>query len=85
MATASDCLVDPVLPSEPDWEHMNTALHYDTPQEAVVAAMRYGAVDFDIHATRLWPMIFDGEKAMPFALELTLRRETLSPSGRAKL
>lgn len=70
VASASDCLCDPVLPAEPDWDNMNTAMHYDTPQEAVEAAQRFGATKFEVHATRLWPLKFQGETIERFALEL---------------
>lgn len=70
VASVSDCLVELILPSEPDWNHMNTALHYDTAREAIDAANRFGASDFEVHATRLWPILFEGKKAAPLGLLL---------------
>lgn len=62
--------MEKVLPDEPDWYRMNMALHYDAPQEAVDAARRCGAEEFEVHATRLWPMIFDGALVEIFTLHL---------------
>jgi hypothetical protein len=72
VASVSDCIVPRVLPQEPDWERMNTALHYETPEAAVAAASRAGAEpgSYQIHAARLLPISFDRGAEIAFTLNL---------------
>ena len=70
VASASDCLLERVLPVEPDWEHANTAFHYDSVSGAMAAAQRFGAENVEVHATRMWPVVFRGDSRTPFVMDL---------------
>lgn len=70
VCSASDCIVDPVIPRTPDWDVMNMAMHFDSPDEAKAAGQRAGGKGFEIHATALFPLVFERDRVYPMHFQL---------------
>jgi hypothetical protein len=65
---------------------MSTALHYDSARQAKTAATKRGETQFEVHATRLWPVLFDGSEQRRFVLDLKRLDQTpchVDPVGAA--
>lgn len=71
VASVSSCMTSLLAPDPPEFERLNSALHYPTVQEARAAARRAGEENGEIHATLLYSLVFDGEHIDPVQLRLT--------------
>lgn len=71
VASASNCLTTPVGPPEPDWDQMNTAYHFPSVESAMAAVRKADSTDARIHATSLFPIVFEGEEELPVTVHLT--------------
>lgn len=71
VSSVSDCMVQRVPKDEPEWDRVNVALHYNSASEARSAAARAGVLDFEVHATHLYPLMFDNDGAHQAAIRLT--------------
>ena len=70
VSSASDCITGRVVSSAPEWDEINGAFHYASVEDAQAAASRASVADCEIHATLLFPLVFDGTKVDPVRVRL---------------
>lgn len=71
VASISGCLNELVVLNPPEYGFINSAFHYPTAVAARAAARRANAQGEEIHATLLFPLVFDHGRIVPITAQLS--------------